>query len=234
MYWTLTTETLDPTERPHASAPDGRYVIHRHRDAIGAHLDLRIECGACLTGWRIDAMSLEGEPWATEKAPHDRRWLTQPGDAICIEAGTYHWLESNDDERALVLHSNGASRVIRARRVDGLPPAAVRDIRHALDEASAREHDAARLITDGVTARTRAIERFCGLGRELDGPSFDDTLWRRTLAQLSLDEIHVHLRAYETRFDHKYPPTPTSKPEPLHAATAHDRNRAMIILRESA
>jgi hypothetical protein len=231
MYWTL---TITPAEPAQPATPDGRYVLHRHRDAIGAHLDLRIETGECLTGWRIDATSLDGEPWATEKAPHDLRWLKHPGDAICLEVGTYHWLESNEDERALVLHSNGESRIVRARRVDGLPPVAVRDILHALDEASARECDAARLIADGATARTRAIERFCGLGRELDGPSFDDTLWRRTLAQLSLDEIHVHLRAYETRFDHKYPPTPTSKPEPLHAATAHDRNRALTILRDSA
>ncbi len=231
MYWTLTTETPDSTLRP--TTPDGRYVIHRHRDAIGAHLDLRLEFGDCLTGWRIDATALDGKPWATEKAPHDLRWLNQPGDAICLEAGTYHWLESTEDERALVLHSNGESRVIRARRVDGLPPAAVRDIRHALDEAGAREHDAARLITDGATARTRAIERFCGLGRELDGPSFDDTLWRRTLAQLSLDEIHVHLRAYEIRFDNKYPPSPTSRPEPL-TQTTRDQNRAMTILRDPA
>ncbi|MCL4695239.1 MAG: hypothetical protein KJ060_22340, partial [Candidatus Hydrogenedentes bacterium] len=69
---------------------------------------------------------------------------------------------------------------------------------------------------------------------ELDGPSFDDTLWRRTLAQLSLDEIHVHLRAYETRFDQKYPPAPVSRPEPLHEGGSQDPSRAMNILREPA
>jgi len=228
MYWTLSTT---PAEAAALHAPDGRYVLHRHRDGIGAHLDLRLESGDCLTGWRIDATSLEGEPWATEKAPHDLRWLKHPGDAICLEAGAYQWLESTEDERALVLYSNGESRIVRARRVDGLPPAAVRDICQALDEAAAPPHDAARLIADGATARTRAIERFCGLGRELDGSSFDDSLWRRTLAQLSLDEIHVHLRAYETRFDNKYPPAPVSKPEPL-AQSSHDQTRAMTILRE--
>ncbi|GMV92318.1 MAG: hypothetical protein AMXMBFR82_20960 [Candidatus Hydrogenedentota bacterium] len=232
MYWSLTTEPLDPAQR--ACAPDGRYVLHRHRDAIGAHLDLRIETGDCLTGWRIDATALDGEPWATEKAPHDLSWLKHPGDAICLEAGTYQWLESTEDERAIALHSNGESRVIRMRRVDGLPPAAVRDIRQALDEGGVYEHDAARLITDGVTARTRALERFCGLGRELDGPSFDDTLWRKTLAQLSLDEIHVHLRAYEIRFDRKYPPAPVSQPEPLQEEGSRDPRRAMNILREPA
>ena len=86
---------------------------------------------------------------------------------------------------------------------------------------------------DGVTARRRALERFCGLGRELDGSAFDEAVWRRTLESLSLDEITRHLRAYEVRFDHKFPPSPTSYPETLpDSESGAWTNRAMGIVRD--
>jgi len=55
----------------------------------------------------------------------------------------------------------------------------------------------------------------------------------RTLEALTLDELTAHLRTYEVRFDHKYPPSPTSYPEALpeseHGAWT---NRAMGIVRD--
>jgi hypothetical protein len=76
------------------------------------------------------------------------------------------------------------------------------------------------------------------LGRELDGSAFDDSVWRRVLAGLSLDEIHSQLRAFEVRFDQKYPPSPVSRPEKLRDADAEDSagttraEGAMAIARE--
>lgn len=235
MYWRVTSKEIPGGARESRETADGSFVLHRHRDADGPHLDLRIECGDCLMGWRIDASTLEGEPWATEKAPHDRRWLEQHGDAECVDAGLYRWTEQGPDARALVLMGRDTDRVIRVERAEGLNPSTVRAVREVLRSCNAETAQAAQLIADGVTARTRAIERFCGLGRELDGSAFDDVLWRRTLAQLSLDEIHVHLRALELRFDAKYPPSPVSRPEPLPAhETARHAERALTILREGA
>jgi len=94
----------------------------------------------------------------------------------------------------------------------------------AISQSDAVAEDAPQLLRDGVTARTRACERFCALGRELDGAAFGETVWRKTLSGLSLDEIHEHLRSYEARFDLKYPPQPVSVAEALPEEGKSDRN----------
>ena len=111
-----------------------------------------------------------------------------------------------------------------------LPASAARTIAEALHALKAAPADAARLIADGVAARSRATERLCGLARELDGEAFEEKLCRRTLAGLTLDEIHAQLRAYEVRFDAKYPPLPVSKPET--EGEAPRAREAMAIARE--
>lgn len=213
MYWSLVQES--PERGADGFEPEGRFVLHRHRDDHGPHYDLRIEDGGCLLGWRIDGASLEGRPWATEKAPHPLGWLDCDGDATREDDGVYAWAERSPDGRTLVLHGRRGDRVMRFAREAALPPGVVREVRCALDEAGADPLDAARLIADGLTARRRALERFCGLGRELDGDAFEETAWRKALESLSLEELHAQLRAYEVRFDLKYPPQPVSRPEPL-------------------
>lgn len=109
----------------------------------------------------------------------------------------------------------------------------VEEARAAMKEHQVKPKLAARLIQDGVEARRRAIERFCGLGRVIDGPGFNETVWRATLAHLSLRDIHHHLEAYEVRFDAKYPPQPVSQPEPLPEEEPQGwSERGMAILKE--
>ncbi|MFA6240985.1 MAG: hypothetical protein WC655_08655 [Candidatus Hydrogenedentales bacterium] len=214
MYWSILCE--DASGAPESAAhADGRFVLHKHNDVEGPHLDLRLEQDGYLLGWRIDGVSLEGAPWAAEKAPHAVEWLDRDGDAQRQDAGTFCWLERNADERAVLLRGAAGDRVVRARREKGLTPGTIRAVRAALAEANASEANAAQLIADGAAARHRVVERFCGLGRELDGDAFDVDTWRKTLAALSLEDIHTHLRAYEVRFDKKYPPAPVSTPERL-------------------
>ena len=67
MYWIVGLESAE--ERAVPDEAHGRFVLHRHHDEGGAHLDLRLEQDGYLMGWRIDGISLEGAPWATEKAP---------------------------------------------------------------------------------------------------------------------------------------------------------------------
>ncbi|MDX9972713.1 MAG: hypothetical protein RBU21_06980 [FCB group bacterium] len=213
MYWTLSTEPAAPA--PDAYKPEGRFVLHRHRDADGPHYDLRLEQEGYLLGWRIDGDALEGQPWATEKMPHPAQWLEQDGEAARADEGLYAWVERDADRRELILWGRQGDRTVRFTRETGLPPLAQRDIRRTLEEAGAAPARAAQLVADGLTARRRASERLCGLGRELDGEAFDEALWRKSIEGLSLDEIHAQLRAYELRFDLKYPPQPVSQPEPL-------------------
>jgi hypothetical protein len=211
---------------------DGRYVLHRHRDSRGPHLDLRLEQGGFLGGWRIEADRLEGEAWATEKAPHPMVWLERDGNAIREDSGLYRHETRDDGECVIVLKGQSGTRVVRVARGPALPPDVVHSIFEVMREQGGAPQDAGRLIADGLTARRRAIERLCGLARELDGEAFEEAVCRKSLQALSLDEIHGQLRAYELRFDRKYPPLPVSRPEPL-PETARDRRtgEAMAIVR---
>ena len=234
MFWMMSYEERPATAEPD-SAPAGRFELHRHRDALGPHLDLRVEQEGYLVGWRIDGTNLAEACWATEKMPHDVRWLEQDGDAVREDAGVFTWLSRGREERRLLLQGGDGARVLVARRDPGLPPAAIRAVREALDASGGDAMDAGRLIADGVTARRHATERFCGLGRELDGEAFEEGVWRRSLQGLSLEELHCHLRAYEIRFDRKYPPAPVSRPERLREEEREARSEtAAAILREPA
>lgn len=214
MFWKLTIEeTADAQALDHV---DGRFILHRHSDPEGPHLDLRLEMDGYLMGWRVDALSLEGGPWATEKAPHALRWLDHDADAACVDAGLYMLKQRAGDEiRTLLLKGKDGVKQLRIERADGLPASVARDIVEAARESNVSPAEAGRLVRDGLSARRRAVERLCGLGRELDGEAFNVDTWRTLLAGLSLEEIHGQLRAYEVRFDQKYPPLSVSQPERL-------------------
>ncbi len=231
MHWKLTEQRLD--EMPEGMAFDGRYVVHRHHDGQGAHIDLRLEAGGVLMGWRVAGMALDGA-YATEKAPHPLSWLDQDGDAVREDGGRYAWRTREAERRELLLASDNGVRVITAEAKPGLPPPTQERIIAALIDTGHADGDPAVLVRDGITARHRAIERLCGLGRELDGEAFDEVVWRDALRSLDLDGIHRHLRAFEVRFDRKYPPEPVSQPEPLPVIQGDDRfAAAMTIVRDN-
>lgn len=228
MYWKIRFESEGvPSE---LERTDGRFVLHRHTDFGGPHLDLRLEEDACLVGWRLDGVELDGQRYATEKAPHPLWWLDRDGDAVRMDAGTYAWLERNDARGRLALCGQTGVRVLTVEREDGLPLVTVRAVQEAVKQHGVSVGEAGRLIGDGVTARRRAIERFCGLGRELDGSAFDDAASRKMLAALSLDEIQTQLRTLEVRFDQKYPPTPVSRPESLEEVRAGGRSETAMAI----
>jgi hypothetical protein len=232
MYWNLTMRREEPgVDRDQLSA-DGRFVLHRHRDSVGAHFDLRLEQGGALVGWRIDGESLEGSLFASEKASHPVRWLDVDGDAIREDVGEYCWVSRGRDAGSLRLIGEDGSWLVSADRVAGLSPSAVRSVSDALESAGFSDCEAGRLVVDGIAARQRAVERLCGLGRELDGSAFDEDVWRQVSRGLSLEEIHGQLRAYEVRFDVKYPPSPVSRPEALDGDESGDRaGMALAIAR---
>jgi hypothetical protein len=215
MIWKLTPVPLDTETHSPQEKRDGRFVLHRHHDGAGPHLDLRLEMDGYLMGWRIDALNLDAEVLATEKAPHPPDWLDQDGDAIREDEGNYRWLSHTDDGGELILCSQQGTRHIRVEREEKLSPSMVRDLLEVLRKSNVSPEKAAALITDGLVARRHAVERFCGLGRELDGSAFEEQTWRVTLASRSLADIQQHLRAYEVRFDQKFPPQSTSQPETL-------------------
>jgi hypothetical protein len=231
MYWRLRWEDGAPVLREAGAPPEGRFVLHRHRDRYGEHFDLRLEQEGYLLGWRIDGPALDGGPWAVEKAPHATRWLDEDGDAAREDYGEYAWESKQVNGGTLLLQGRNGCRRVHAERIDALPCGAVREVVEALRVCGGGPEDAARLIADGATARRRAVERLCGLGRELDGPAFDEGTTRKALDGLTLEEIHRQSRAYEARFDRKYPPRPVSKPEPLEWDDDARSERALAIVR---
>jgi len=210
MFWKIRCE--DALEES-GQASDGRFVLHRHVDSGGEHLDLRLECDGHLKGWRIDAVELGEEAWATEKAPHPVAWLDDDRDAHRLDAGTYAWVRSGPSGGELLLFGGDGCRSVRVSRAEELPVDAARAIVDAIREQEIEPSRAASLIADGAMARRRATERLCGLGRELDGEAFDEAVWRKTLRSLTLEELHGQLRSFEVRFDVKHPPLPVSRPD---------------------
>ena len=228
MYWKISCDRDGGF--PDSGESDGRFVLHRHYDTGGAHLDLRIEQEGFLLGWRIEGTSLETKPWATTKAPHPMTWLERDGDAVREDAGTYAWVERGRDRAVLLLRGRIGMQRICLEREEGLPANVVRTVRDALTACGAEIEAAARLIADGAAARTRAIERLCGLGRELDNTTFEEGVWRRALSGLSLEEIHAQLRAFEVRFDAKYPPQPVSHQERLPELESEEGGNGMRVV----
>lgn len=229
MYWKLQTSR---SEVPNDFNAQGRFVLHRHRDHDGEHLDLRLEQDGYLDGWRIDATTLEGSTWATQKARHPKRWLDHDGDAIRLDNGEYEWTSHDERSGTLILQGREGSWRVEVTRDVGIPAALAQEIRTTLRESGRDATEAPSLIRDGVTARRHALERLCGLGTMLDGDAFDETLWRKTLEGLRLEELHQQLRSFEVRFDQAFPTQPVSQPESLNDETlAHRSEQALEIVR---
>lgn len=226
MYWQI--KPVPTPEGAPASPPMDarRFVVHRHRDHHGPHLDLRLEQEGYLLGWRVSATTLDGAASASEKAPHPPHWLDNPGDAVREDGGVYAWHSRDAAGGIVLLWGCSGLRALEAKRVAGLDAHVVEQLLATLAERQLAPEQACALVKDGLVSRERAVRRFCGLGRELDGAAFDEAMWKKTLARLSLAEIHQHLRAYEQRFDQKYPPLPVSRPEPL----KEDQQREHTVL----
>lgn len=225
MYWDIRCESA-------ATASDlpaqGRFVLHRHVDEAGAHLDLRLEQRGYLDGFRIAATQLAGENSAREKAPHPLRWLDADGDAIREEEGGYCWHDRDGESGVLELRGKRGVYLLHLQRVHLPDVETVRAMVAACHEARVEIENAPQLLRDGATARQRTMERFCALGRELEGAAFDEKVWRRTLAPLSLSDVQDHLRSLEVRFDLKYPPQPVSVAETLPEDGMGERNSQVL------
>ncbi len=236
MFWKVRLEERQESLQGEKAAAAGRFVLHRHEDEGGTHLDLRLEQpGGYLLGWRIDSESLDGEPWATEKLPHPLSWLDRDGPAIRQDSGTFGWLREEREERRLLLQGEHGERELTFEREAAVQPRAARAVAEALRKADVDGDQLGALLMDGIQARERAMERFCGLGRELDANTFDEGLWRKTLRGLSLDEIQTYLRSYEVRFDQKYPPQRISLPTALSGEECEARTEgALAILRDGS
>lgn len=234
MLYRLTSETIVENSLPPGEGAR-RFVLHRHRDGEGAHLDLRLEQEGYLMGFRVDGAALGPESWATVKTPHPLQWLAQDGEAVREDGGTYYW-ERGDAANggALVLCGQRKTLRVTVEPVGGTSAGALGALRAVAEKLNVAMGELAGLAEDGRAARDRAIARYCGLGQELDSSSFDGVWWRAMLAGQRLHVIQQHLHGLEVRFDKKYPPLPVSVPVALEdegeLAGVGGAERAMGIL----
>lgn len=231
MYWSLS--FVDSVEEMLAEAgePEGRFVLQRHCDGDGPHLDLRLEQEGYLLGWRIDGQALGDACWATEKMPHPVRWLDQDGDSVRVDGGEYSWLSRGDEGSMLLLSGERETYCVHVMREEGLSPSVVRDVTEALRGCGATGADLVGLLQDGQLARQRTEARLLGLGRELDGARFDLAVWQRTLKGMRLEGLYEHLRAFEARFDALYPPVSVSTGDALSGVDEERSAEALEISR---
>jgi len=246
-------EKVDDEREPDFSAREvagGKgFVLHRHRDEEGEHLDLRLEDGAVVVGWRLPRDASErladGEEVMCElKRMHPRKWLAVNNEGCFVEdAGRYRWLERSADRgvgvfggERFVGRYSFKRRQLSERSGTERYEKSVSLIKKELGLDLGRAEDAQKVLAnfrDGETARKRAVERLCALGRELDGDSFDEKMWRSTLSHLLLTEIQGHLRSFERRFDEKHPPLPLTKREKLESdKRVRERLAAGIVSEE--
>ena len=236
MLWTL--ESMEPVDTEPADGWAGQWVLHRHRDTDGPHLDLRLETGGILGGLRIDGEALNPGVRAIEKAPHPLDWLTTDGPAQADGRGQWGW-DTRKPERRILILDDGADRYrLVWRRLPPLPPDA-----HARLSEWCREHRLAPaelpgLCADGLRARQAALARCQGLAALIEGDRFDPNAWQILLEPLDLEALNRRLEALEAQLDRLHPPIPWTCPpdgpaDPPASADPRALARAIALLRGS-
>jgi len=244
LMWTIRRRDGEPAAAADQSCGEWlRFVVHRHVDRGGAHIDLRIERpGGVLAGWRLpvdvfDRLAADETVVCTLKPEHPIRWLDHDSaEYTLVDTGVYRETRLDDENVRLTFRGRVLEGDLEFRREhsENLLAGIVETMRETADGPLNMETvldivDAAR---DGRVARARAVERVCGLGRELDGDAFDEPLFRRMLDPLSLADIYRHMAKLERRFDQKYPPQPVTRRTSESEEDASRRQTVRSILNE--
>lgn len=214
MYWEIT-RMWSKEEEHEGEDYAGAFVLHRHHDEEGVHLDLRLEHGESLLGWRIGGEELQEGLWATEKMPHPVEWLRSDcGLQRCME-GQWRWEEREEGGCTVALRHGRQSLCLQLERRVEIGTEAVRALAGMAKEKGISFSALAGLAEDGLEARSREVARFCALSRTLDGEGFDEEGWRGLFSGMSLRDISDRLARVEIRYDKLNPPQPVSQPEEL-------------------
>lgn len=204
---------------------EGRFVLHTHKDKQGAHLDLRIEQKGYLLGWRIDDTELRSELWGTEKLPHDPSWLNMENAEDEKHSGDYRWFSQGDGNGYLNLRlKDNQQYTYRVERWGGFSIRFQRALWQNMRKWQLSPSQVLSLIEDGITAREYAVRRMCGLGKFIEGDTFDASQWEKVMSKCSLNEIYTNLRKWENRLERQTPPQRLSQPEKVDETWAEKMN----------
>ena len=111
------------TERPDLGASEWRrFVLHGHRDDAGDHLDLRLEEGDVLVGWRLPPDVVEQLALGTQvpcelKRIHPKRWLDVDEEGCAVEdSGTYTWVTKSGTQALIAFRGEQFAGVYSVAR----------------------------------------------------------------------------------------------------------------------
>lgn len=225
MYWEITRVWQEEEQAAGEAEHAGRFVMHRHVDKEGPHLDLRLEHGDSLLGWRIAGESLEEGQWATEKMPHPVEWLSRNHGLERRLEGQWRWVERDETRCTVALWDGESTLCILLEACKDIQAEEVRTLAQLAQKEKIAFSALASLVEDGIQARMRAVARFCALSRTLDGEGFDEAGWRQLFTSMSFNEIGERLAKVEIRHDRSYPPQPVSEPELLEEEEQNERTR---------
>ncbi|HOQ90371.1 MAG TPA: hypothetical protein PLX03_09560 [Candidatus Hydrogenedentes bacterium] len=235
MLWTL--ESAEPVQEPPAEGWAGRWALHRHRDELGEHLDLRLEQDGVLGGLRVEGSELAPGVCAVEKGPHPLKWLAASASVEKLGAGRWGWLWREPALREIVLEERKALTRLAWRRAETIPLRAAARLGAWCREHQVDPDQLEALCADGWLARQAARERCRGLAALLEGEVQDPAAWQKQFGTLSLAELNARLELLEARLDRKhFPPALAAPPDgaslPPEADAARALSRTMNLLRD--
>lgn len=235
MFWML--DSIETINTDPLDGWAGQWILHRHRDHYGPHLDLRLEFRGILGGLRVDADALIPGVPATEKGPHPNAWLTAEGPAQEVGRGRWAWEKYTPDHRVLLL-DNGTDRLrLGWKRAPALPTSVIVQLAAWAQQNHLTPDQLSALCADGLRARQAARARCRGLAALIEAEHFDPDAWNDLLEPLNLDALNQKLDALEARLDQLHPPAPWTHPPDATTETPEHQDpraftRAITLLHE--
>ncbi|MCX8065998.1 MAG: hypothetical protein N3G21_12650 [Candidatus Hydrogenedentes bacterium] len=178
----------------------GRFIIHRHSDIAGEHIDIRLEEDFSLVGWRVDGTSeLGDEMWGVAKLPH-HPGLLDDGTIPVVAKGKFRWLLDNKDDTFLELEfDDGEIRVYKVEKHGGLPASIQNRLNKIISDNGLSWDEALSLIGDGIKAREWLITKICGMVEYSGNYILPQAEYAEYLKGKSLDELKRNLTYWEKK-----------------------------------
>lgn len=191
----------------------GRFIVQRHQDNLGVHIDIRLEHEGYLTGWRIDGVSeLADEMWGEAKLPHNPN-LLYDANLPEIERGIYQWYLEDGEIGILELVSTSEDcKVFRVEKCCGVPLSVQRKLIEICSGYGLKWDEVSSLIGDGLKAREWMITKICGMAQYLDDQAFVQDDYVEYLKNRSFEELKESLIIWEKRLSLKKPVERVTKP----------------------
>ena len=201
----------------------GQYIIHAYTKHSDKYLDLRLNCGDYLSGWRIYGYGeLACEMWGEPKLPHNPGVL-EDSNFTCIDRGIFKWYANSEKDWLLELESeSGQTKVYTVERHWGLPANIQSAIITLTEEKGYSPEEVLTLLNEGLQAREWVITKICGIGKYIEGEAFCEQAWRDVLKKKPFHELRECLTSWQKRLHPDGSSIRLTKPSKLNEVSGED------------